>query len=380
MGNFLTAERGAPCVDERLNGAPRSTHRYSAGPANDRAREGGFALVLTLVVIVALSIMTEMMTRWISAALDQAFANREEVDAERQIAEAAAVSLYILGTRPFSFRGIESLSITQASTVHEPQMIAGFDPNASHIRLDDYPYRFGDAVVRFQDARGLINLNLGSSGDLFGLLGILEVPADDRGPLIAKLQDYIDADSLTRLNGAEAPEYADAGREPPANAPLRTPWEVRRILDWDKAGGIAREDTQWALLATTASVDGFNVNTAPRALLSVMPGISEGGVDNVVRWRHEQPIVTGYQFGQLAGLPIPQGPSRFLGLPANSILITLSSPHMPLERRIAVRLTPGMSDRPWAIDYDVEMPPASRGASETKPDALPIPAILSPVP
>jgi hypothetical protein len=345
-----------------------------------RSGEGGFALVLTLVVIVALAVMTEMMTRWISAALDQAFANREEVDAERQIAEAAAVSLYVLATRPFSFRGIESLSIMQPSAAHEPQMIAGVDPTANYIRLDDHPYRLRDAVVRFQDARGLINLNLGSYDDLFNLLGNFGVSADDRGPLIAKLQDYIDADSLTRLNGAEAPEYADAGREPPANAPLRTPWEVRRILDWDKADGIAREDSPWPLLTTTASVDGFNVNTAPRALLSVMPGITEGGVDNVVRWRHEQPIVTGYQFGQLAGLPIPQGPSRFLGLPANSILITLSSPHMPLERRIAVWLTPGMSDRPWAIDYDVEMPPAQRGDSETKPDALPVPATLSPVP
>ena len=81
-------------------------------PATTESHEGGFALVLTLVVIVALSVMTEMMTRWISGALDQAFANREEVDAERQIAEAAAVSLYVLGTRPFSFRGIESLSIS----------------------------------------------------------------------------------------------------------------------------------------------------------------------------------------------------------------------------------------------------------------------------
>ncbi len=375
---LASAPRACPRLEgARLEARTTATRRP---PATYRARERGFALVLTLVIIVALSVMTEIMTRWISGALDQAFANREEVDAERQISEATAVSLYILGTRPFSFRGIESLSIAPSPTVHAPQTIAAFDPNANYIRLDDYPYRLGDAVVRFQDARGLINLNLGSSGDLFSLLGIFGVPDDDRGPLIAKLQDYIDADSLTRLNGAEAPEYADAGREPPANAPLRTPWEVRRILDWDKIDLIAHEDTQWALLTTTASADGFNVNTAPRALLSVMPGITEGGVDNVVRWRREQPIVTGSQFGQLAGLPIPQGPSRFLGLPANSILITLSSPHMPLERRIAVRLTPGMSDRPWAIDYDVEMPPARRSPGEPEPDAFPIPAILSPIP
>ena len=110
IGNFFAAERGSPFADERPKSASRSAHgRYSATPTRERAREGGFALVLTLVVIVALSVMTEIMTRWISGALDQAFANREEVDAERQIAEATSVSLYILGTRPFSFRGIEVL-------------------------------------------------------------------------------------------------------------------------------------------------------------------------------------------------------------------------------------------------------------------------------
>jgi general secretion pathway protein K len=348
--------------------------------ADGKARERGFALVLTLVVIVALSIMTEIMTRWVSAALNNAFSNREEVDAKRQIAEAEAISLYILGTRPFSFRGLEPSAAARRSSSAGPQMIVESDPVSDYIRLDDHPYWLGDAVIRFQDARGLINLNLGSYDDLYSLLGIFGVSADDRGPLVAKLQDYIDADSLTRLNGAEAPEYADAGREPPANAPLRTPWEVRRILDWDKAGELVREDSQWALLATTAPFDGFNVNTAPRALLSVMPGITEAGVDNIVRWRREHPIIGGRQFGIVAGLPIPQGPSRFLSFPTQTTLITFASPHLPLERRLAVRLTPESSNRPWAIGYDVEMPRPHRAESEAHPDALPVSAILSSVP
>jgi len=358
--------------------------RFSLNPsyklAGKRSGEAGFALVLTLVIIVALSVMTEIMTRWISAALDQAFVNREEVDAQRQIAEAAAVSLYVLGTRPFSFRGIESLSVAGPPVSHEPQMIGAFDTDANYIRLDDHPYRLGNAVVRFQDARGLINLNFGSYDDLFGLLGLFGVAAEDRGPLIDKLQDYTDPDSLRRLNGAEAQDYADAGREPPADAPLRTPLEARRVLAWDKLDKIAREDSRWPLLATVAAVDGFNVNTAPPDLLSVMPGMTEAGADNVLRWRREQPIVTGFQFGQLAGLPIPQGPSRFLGLPANSLTLTLSSPHLPLERRIAVRLTPGAADRPWAIDYDIEAPSPQRDDAKTPPDALPVPAVLSPKP
>src|SRR4029077_8039258 len=90
----------------------------------------------------------------------------------------------------------------------------------NYLHLDDRPYRLGKTTLRFQDARGLINLNWTSEADLSLLLGSIGVPVADRGPLIAKLQDYIDADSFIRLNGAEAKEYEAAGRAPPATAPV----------------------------------------------------------------------------------------------------------------------------------------------------------------
>ncbi len=200
--------------------------------------------------------------------------------------------------------------------------------------------------------RGLINLNLGSPDDLFALLGIFGVAAEDRGPLIAKLQDYIDADSFIRLNGAEAPQYEEAGLEPPANAPLRTPWEVRRILDWDKVDDLAKEDSGWSLMTSTAPIGGFNVNTAPRALLSLMPLMTPDIVDSIIERRHEQPFVSGYQFGLLTGIPISDvPPPRFVPFPGNGIILTLSTKNSPLERRIAVHKTPLSPDRPWTVDY-----------------------------
>jgi general secretion pathway protein K len=356
-------------------------NRTAGHAIGDEHAEAGFALVLTLVVILVLSLMTEMMTRWVSNALEHAFANREEVDARRQIAEAAAVSMYLLGTRPLSIRGIESSSPARVlPTTNAPGVFGGFDPTQDYIGLDDDPYRLDEVVLRFQDARGLINLNFGSADDLFAVLGLFGVAVENRGPLIAKLQDYIDADSLTRLNGAEAPQYEDAGREPPANAPMRTPWEVRRILDWDKVDGIAHEDSGWALLTSTAAFAGFNVNTAPRSLLSLMPWMTQDAVEEVVRWRREQPITSAGQFGILAGIPMPRGPSRFLSFPSDNLVITLSARHAPLERRIAVHLTPLSRDRPWAVDYDVEMPRAPRDGDTTTPDALPLPPLLSPIP
>jgi hypothetical protein len=327
-----------------------------------------------------MSVATEVMTRWVSSALDNAFANREETDAERRLAEAEAVAVYLHATRPRSVRGIELLSATQlrlttpASPAEPPLLGEDF------VRLDDHPYRLGDVVVRFQDTRGLINLNFGSREDLFLLLGIFGVAVEDRDPLIAKLQDYIDADSLIRLNGAEAGQYEEAGRDPPANALLRTPWEVRRILDWDTVKPIAAEDTRWPLLATTEPVSGFNVNTAPRPLLSLMPWMTEDAVDNIIGWRATQPVTSAWQFGLLTGIRMPEGPSNFTPFPSDSVILTLRAKGRPLERRIALRATPLSPDRPWTIDYDLDLPPAERDGKQPKPDELPLSAVLSAAP
>jgi len=168
-----------------------------------------------LVVILALWRLTEVLTRWVLSALDHALAHREEAVAKRQMAETDAVAMYLLATRPLSMRGLELLLGEQLRSRAGTSVLEPAQPAESYLRLDDHPYRLGDAVLRFQDARGLINLNLGSDYDLYALLGVFGFEAAARGPLIAKLQDYVDADSLVRLNGAETPEYEEAGREPP---------------------------------------------------------------------------------------------------------------------------------------------------------------------
>ena len=68
-----------------------------------------------------------------TSALDQALANREEVDASRQIAEAEAVSLYVLETRPCSVRGVELLTDSQIGSAGPPGLttcaVAARTPN-----------------------------------------------------------------------------------------------------------------------------------------------------------------------------------------------------------------------------------------------------------
>jgi hypothetical protein len=354
---------------------------HPEGFGGDQSRTAGFALVLTLIVILALSVVTEVMARWVSAALDAALTHREEVDAKRQISDAEAISLYLIATRPASARGLEMLTEAQLGSIAPAGLLTPTPLADRYLRLDDQPYKFGDVVVRFQDMRGLINLNLGSPDDLFALLGVFGVAAEERGPLIAKLQDYTDPDSFVRLNGAEAPQYEEAGLEPPANAPLRTPWEVRRILDWNEVEELAKEDGLWSLVTSTAPVGAFNVNTAPRVLLSLMPSMTPELVEKVIEWRREQPIISSYQFGVLTGIPISDAPPpRFVPFPGNGVVLTFSAKNIPLERRVALRKTPESRDHPWIVDYDIEMPRVARDDADAEPGELPLSELLSAIP
>jgi hypothetical protein len=64
--------------------------------------------------------------------------------------------------------------------------------------------------------------------------------------------------------------------------------------------------------------------------------------------------------------------------PSDSVILTISTKDWPLERRIALRTTPLSHDRPWTIDYDVEVPKAARDGKQPEPDEFPLSALLSP--
>ena len=151
-------------------------------------------------------------------------------------------------------------------------------------------------------------------------------------------------------------------------------------MGWDKVEGIAREDSGWPLLTATFPLGGFNINTAPRELLALMPGMMPDTVARVMSWRRDHLITGNLDLARLTGFRIPDDPLRGNNFPANNLILTLSSTHWPLERRIAMRLTPKSRDHPWIIDYDVELPRPLRESTEPVPDDLPVSKLLSAIP
>ncbi|WP_371396368.1 hypothetical protein [Fretibacter rubidus] len=90
----------------------------------------------------------------------------------------------------------------------------------------------GPVIIVLQDVSGLPSLNTPLQAGLDQLL--VQAGADPRqaNQLVRRLADYVDADSIRRLNGAEATDYTLRRMAPPTNSPLRSYSELSQVMGW----------------------------------------------------------------------------------------------------------------------------------------------------
>lgn len=129
--------------------------------------------------------------------------------------------------------------------------------------------------VLIEDEAGKFDLNVATEDALRQVLQTVTRDAGVRDRLSDAVQDWRDSDSLRRLHGAEAADYAGASRPyGPANRPLQTVSELRRIL------GIEAE-AYWRLapLVTVYSQrSGVDSRVATPAVLALLPGMDAATV------------------------------------------------------------------------------------------------------
>ena len=121
-------------------------------------------------------------------------------------------------------------------------------------------------------------------------LEIKGVDLNERDHMIDSLLDWIDPDNLVRTNGAEEePGYT------PANGPLKTLDEVKRIRGWEQF----TSDPSWEDDFTLYSVNEGNapprvdINSASRNVLLALPGFTEPMVDRFLELRRGPDNIEG---------------------------------------------------------------------------------------
>jgi len=116
-------------------------------------------------------------------------------------------------------------------------------------------------------------------------LEVKGIDLNERDHMIDSLLDWIDPDNLVRTNGAEEePGYQ------PANAPLKTLAEVKRIRGWEEFTSNPNWEDDFTLLSVNQGAAQnagapIDVNSASRDVLLALPGFTEPVVDRLLELR-----------------------------------------------------------------------------------------------
>jgi len=166
-----------------------------------------------------------------------------------------------------------------------------------------YSFEFGNAEVevRIIDETGLIDVNAAAQGNpelLMNLFISVGLEERDAQMMTAALQDWIDADEQTRVDGAEDAEYEGAGFPyGPANAPLGSIEELQQVI------GMSWELFRRVAASVTVHSGRANVNPAfaPASVLRVLPDMDAELAQLFIEERNQ------YHPGDQMQLTLPDG-------------------------------------------------------------------------
>ena len=329
----------------------------------------GFVLAITLWLLAGITIAVALMTLWALDQVEHARVGHERVEDEIALFGTRDTLLYFASTRELTLAGLPTEVMSDELRAMRRLDEMGSlvrDPIGGELRLDGSVYR-GLRDVRFaiQDESGLFPLVLPNDRELDRFLLAQQVDAQAVPRLRDALLDYIDADELTRLNGAERREYEREQRPPPPNRRLLTPMEIGRVLGWDRLPPAQLVELPERISPFYSGA--VNLNTMPRALLPTwVPGCPET-CDRLVQERNEAPFRSAYDVQARLGIALAGelgADYRFLA--DDTLRFTLWG-RTGAAWRIHVRLTPLADKRgPWSIlaAYPILRPSLDEPADE----------------
>jgi general secretion pathway protein K len=338
----------------------------SAAGRKNPFSEQGFVLVATLFAVALIGLGAAYFASRVDVLRNNALETQRWAETEREAFSIRETLLHAAAIYPRDVGGLLVI----------PTQISNAATNASnYFATDGRAYRVSPSIsVRVLDERGLLAVNTLDDRILIKLFNQIGIPADQHARMLDGLRDYIDPDDLKHLNGAERDNYLAANRAPPANDFLRTREQLADVMGWervflalDRAETLATQaqaqaQTQiqsqdsavmpgvrerFLALFSTSRHGGVNVNSAPAAVLSLMPGINPLRVSALLDQRRIKP------FNNLAELaPFANGPldEEMIGLVgANAWRVTIAKAGLPFLLECQLTITPGEKDRPTRL-------------------------------
>ncbi|MEN9461002.1 MAG: hypothetical protein RIS84_1022 [Pseudomonadota bacterium] len=337
-----------------------------------RSNYRGFVLAATLWLLAIMTVAAGFFAQWTQRTLELARSLQDNVQSEIDMQSTQSTLVYLFATQRYTFAGLivpvinnensppsnlsnSSLNLpnTGDAEMDGPSVI----PVGGELGLDDRVYQgLGNVRFAIQDEAGLISLNFINETVLSRLLGFLGVKAEDRAPLLAKLDDYTDIDDLVHLNGAESYHYKERNLPPPPNRFLHSPTQARKVLDWENYPSLWANNI-WGELTTVAPVPLPNFNTAPTMVLQAMYNFDADSAQRFILARQTMPVFTLANVSQLAGMAITLDEEAVNFFASPYVRISLWHTGLKQMRQVHIKFTPVADEKmPWELQYISNLP------------------------
>ena len=296
----------------------------------------GYVMVTVLLAMVLLALVAARLDARVGDFRQGSSDWGRWMQASADLASARDELLFIMTTRPLT-----PLGFAGTPTLH----------------VDGRPYRLASgARVSVQDARGLISIISYAPSVMRRFLLDHGVGDRDVEPMLDTLADYADLDSLRRLQGAEAREYADAGLPPPRNDWPLSPYELNLVLGWHE------RPLLWERASDhfTAVRDGWlTPNTAPPAVLAALPGATPEAVRALLSLRAQgHHVASAADLLARTGIRLPDDPIAFQ--PGIFYRLRLWRPEDARAVEYTVMLAPDAATMPWIVLETRQVPRPTR--------------------
>jgi len=260
-------------------------------------QQKGFVLVSVLWVLVIMVLAASAFSIWVDRVREQASLRQQHAETYRRSTDALTKVVYTYITGIKTSDGVAWPGSNGAKTEVKFDSLDDFmagaaakvtASSAGFLRLDGTVFDIGDGIrIMVQDRGGLIGLSFLANKTVFNSLAMHSGNHVTGERLADTLLDYQDADGVRRAQGAEEHDYIRASLPPPMNGYLRSPLQLRSIIDWDVA--LKDRDDAWILRVFKSEGDAvINANTAYAGALQLVLN-NEQNVQSVLDGREPNP-------------------------------------------------------------------------------------------
>lgn len=335
--------------------------------------EKGFVLIAVLFLIAFLCLGVAYLSNWAKEEIESTKILRKKSELSIEAASLKANFLFYMLTKRLSQKGLELTDqpIRPTSSIISQTQSAPQE-EFPYFSLFNKPYKSGNLIISIQDEAGLLNLSKLTKEQFNHLFELFDIDQGDYDSLYWKFKDYVKAErAITKQNilGATIEDYVSAGKPEPANEPLRTPFEPKRILDWDSQENFYKNN-RLAYMITTENQKPLNINTAQKEILSFIQGLNAESISKILDRRNEETpfFKSNNDVANATGLPLNQ--LRGFGfLPSQTQRVTITSiaPNL-LNFQFSVSAKPRGNLMPWQINYQFDLPYVAVKLEESNDD------------